>query len=147
VIYNQTNTCNCKINPFNDILYIKCSYNIRNSNPFTSNCTNNFIEKFQSNNPYEQCAEYCPLECDSNKIFVSLNTRELPRNGNISKGFDYLDFKTYNNVSKSFFSIYVYYEDLEYVLIEQIPKIQVFDLISNVGGLFGLFLGNYSLFN
>ena len=76
-----------------------------------------------------------------------MNTRELPRTGNITKGFDYTEFKTYENVSKSFFSIYVYYEDLDYTLIEQIPKIQIFDLISNVGGLFGLFLGNYLFLN
>ena len=75
-----------------------------------------------------------------------MNTRELPRTGNITKGIDYAEFKTYENVSKSFFSIYVYYEDLDYTLIEQIPKIQIFDLISNVGGLFGLFLGKYNIF-
>ena len=49
--------------------------------------------------------------------------------------------KTYENVSKSLASIYVYYDDLEYVLITQKPKMQTFDLVSNIGGLFGLFLG------
>ena len=37
-----------------------------------------------------------------NKLLVSLNTRELPRTGDITKGFDYTEFKTYENVSKSF---------------------------------------------
>ena len=144
--YNQTNPCNCNLDSLDDILYIKCSYNIKRTNLNVSNCTDNFIETFQSSDPFEKCSKYCPLECDSNKLLVSLNTRELPRTGNITKGFDYTEFKTYENVSKSFFSIYVYYEDLDYTLIEQIPKIQIFDLISNIGGLFGLFLGKYNIF-
>jgi hypothetical protein len=141
--YIQMNPCNCSLDSLDDILYIKCSYNLKKANLNVSKCTDNFIEAFQSSDPFEKCSKYCPLECDSNKLLVSLNTRELPRTGNITKGFDYTEFKTYENVSKSFFSIYVYYEDLDYTLIEQIPKIQIFDLISNVGGLFGLFLGNY----
>jgi hypothetical protein len=146
LIYNQTNPCNCNLDSLDDILYRKCSYNIKKTNLNVSKCTDNFIETFQSSDPFEKCSKYCPLECDSNKLLVSLNTQELPRTGDITKGFDYTEFKTYENVSKSFFSIYVYYEDLDYTLIEQIPKIQIFDLISNVGGLFGLFLGKYNIF-
>ena len=51
------------------------------------------------------------------------------------------EFKTYENVSKNFYSIYVYYEDLKYTLITQKPLCEIFDLVSNIGGLFGLFLG------
>ena len=63
--------------------------------------------------------------------------------GNISssKQFKYADFKTYENVSRSFFTIMAYYEELKYTLSVQRPKMELFDLISNVGGTFGLFLG------
>ena len=73
-----------------------------------------------------------------NKLQINGN---IASTGNLSQSFYYPDFKTYENVSKSFVSISVYYQDLEYVLITQKPKMQIFDLVSNIGGLFGLFLG------
>ncbi len=35
----------------------------------------------------------------------------------------------------------IYYESLKYISIRQIPKTKPFDLISNIGGIFGLFIG------
>jgi hypothetical protein len=35
----------------------------------------------------------------------------------------------------------VYYQSLKYTSITQIPKTKVFDLISNLGGTLGLFIG------
>jgi len=64
--------------------------------------------------------------------------------GNITKSssyFPYREFRTYENVSKSYYGLRVYYEDLKYTLIKQQPKIELFGLISNVGGTLGLFLG------
>jgi hypothetical protein len=37
----------------------------------------------------------------------------------------------------------VFFENLDYTLISQKPKLEMFELISNIGGLFGLFLGLY----
>lgn len=37
--------------------------------------------------------------------------------------------------------LYVYYKDLKYTFISQQPKVELFDLISNIGGILGLFLG------
>jgi hypothetical protein len=50
-------------------------------------------------------------------------------------------FETFKNFTKTFFSINVYFSDLKYTLITQQPKYEIFDLISNVGGILGLFLG------
>jgi hypothetical protein len=38
-------------------------------------------------------------------------------------------------------TLYIYYDDLRYTSISQQPKMMFFDLISSIGGLFGLFLG------
>ena len=38
-------------------------------------------------------------------------------------------------------SFSIYYESLEYTLINQKSKMDVFDLISNIGGNLGLFIG------
>ena len=44
-------------------------------------------------------------------------------------------------VTDNITGIYVYYEDLRYTWINQQPKIQFIDLISNIGGSLGLFVG------
>ncbi len=143
LIYNQTksNECKCSLNSLDDVLSNRCSRDSKISNE-TKNCTNKFISDFKVSS---SCAKYCPLECESEKYYITYYSRELSRFGNISntlkKPFDYLEFKTYENVSKRFFSIYVYYENLQYTLIEQVVSNELFNLISEVGGIFGLFLG------
>ena len=86
---------------------------------------------------------YCPLECDSFTYDISLNSQHLIGYGNISlnSSFLYPQFNTYENVTRTFYSISIYYEDLKYTLIQQQPKIELFGLISNIGGTLGLFLG------
>ena len=37
--------------------------------------------------------------------------------------------------------IYVYYDDLKYTLITQQPKTLLVDLVPNIGGILGLFVG------
>ena len=49
-----------------------------------------------------------------------------------------IDFETYENLSKIYFSINVYYQDLKYTLISQKSKIELFGFISNLGGIFRL---------
>ena len=72
---------------------------------------------------------------------------KIPGTGKINKFNDDLfysllpEFQTYENVSKTYFSINAYYEDLKYTLISQQPKIELFGLISNLGGILGLFIG------
>jgi len=51
------------------------------------------------------------------------------------------EFQTYENVSKTYYLINAYYEDSKYTLISQQPKIELFGLISNLGGILGLFIG------
>jgi len=53
----------------------------------------------------------------------------------------YLEFETNTNFSRNFYSINVYYNNLKYTYISQSPKLELFGLISNLGGLFSLFLG------
>ncbi len=67
---------------------------------------------------------YCPLECDSVSFSVQINT------------FKALFF-TDPNVA--YFKIF--YRSLKYTLITQKPKMLPFDVISNVGGTLGLFVG------
>ena len=86
---------------------------------------------------------YCPLECDHLSYEIILNSLLETGTGNTSsKALNYYaGFNTYENVSKTFHSIIVYYQELKYTLIKQQPKIELFSLISNIGGILGLFIG------
>jgi hypothetical protein len=44
-------------------------------------------------------------------------------------------------LNKNLIIIYVYYKELKYTLISQQPKTEIFDLISKIGGILGLFMG------
>ena len=77
------------------------------------------IEKIVTNNYYDLCkTEYCPMECDSFTYYISVNT--------IFKG-EYL-------------ALFIYFDSLKYTWISQEPKIELFGLVSNLGGILGLFI-------
>ena len=48
---------------------------------------------------------------------------------------------TYDLIKQSVLALNVFYDNLAYTEITQQPKMQIFDIISNVGGLLGLFIG------
>ena len=52
-----------------------------------------------------------------------------------------MKFNQYEDVNKHFFGIRIHYNDLKYTFINQEIKIYTFNLISNIGGILGLFLG------
>ena len=84
-----------------------------------SGCTYNNKLNFFKESVLTKCKEFCPLECDT--ISYSVN------------------FNVYTDLDETMFS--VYFESLKYTLISQIPKEKGFDLLSNVGGILGLFIG------
>jgi hypothetical protein len=136
--YNHTNTCGCYLDSLEDEIYMQCYINADNLT--LRECVDTFMSSFDVGLCY---LEYCPLECDSFEYDITFYTESILSAGNISpenKDF-FKDFKTYENVSKTFFSINVYYQDLKYTLISQQPKIELFGLISNLGGILGLFIG------
>lgn len=135
----ETAGCNCSISSLEVNLYSTCIR--KQTDTGIKNCTSNFIEEFQRKNVYEVCSNFCPLECDSDRLVISHFSEVIQARGLINNSFNFLEFKTYENVSRSFFLIYVYYENLGITLISQQPRMELFDLFSNIGGLFGLFLG------
>ena len=42
-----------------------------------------------------------------------------------------------NNIAR----LIIYYEDIDYQLIQEIPTVSVINLIANIGGMLGLFMG------
>lgn len=66
----------------------------------------------------------CPHECDSTYYNLAVN--------NV--------YDKYNE-GTNMFKIYVYYKQLRYRNITQVPKTAVTDLVSAIGGTLGLFVG------
>lgn len=139
LLFSENANCKCKLNSLEDILYTSCIKKQTDLNII--NCTKNFIEEFQNKIVNENCSQYCPLECNYNRLVISQFSQTVQSRGKIKNTFNFPEFNTYENVSQSFFLIYVYFETSKITLISQQPKMQLFDLFSNIGGLFGLFLG------
>lgn len=108
-------------------------------------CSDKYLTNLQNRNIYTECGNYCPLECDSVSYTFSIYTQDLPSSGPISNNKqstnNFGNFKTYDEVNRKYVGLLVYYKDLQYTHITQQAKTQFIDLISNIGGIFGLFLG------
>jgi hypothetical protein len=78
-----------------------------------------------------KCLSLCPLECDSIKYDLSYSfTKPL------------VSIESLLNISlNDIIYINVYYESLDYTNINQVAKMDEWDLISNIGGNLGLFIG------
>ncbi len=98
-----------------------CSYN-KTYNKNNAMCYNCFKKQISDFSFEERCAVYCPLECEMTYYSVNKDTHTVP--------------SKLNQTSLAF-----YYEDLKYQQIDQIAKTLFSDIISNVGGTLGLFIG------
>jgi hypothetical protein len=83
-------------------------------------CTYKDKKEFFRSSIIEKCEQYCPLECDS--VSYSTEVTSVPN-------------------EKREIHLRIYYENLQYTSITQIPKEEVFDLIASLGGSLGLFIG------
>ncbi len=83
-----------------------------------------YLNILTNNNTTQFCGELeCPEECDSVK-YETTHT--------FTRRFDMTD----NDI---FFNIF--YPSLDYTVIDQIPKMDLYDFISNIGGNLSLFIG------
>ena len=143
--FNELNNCSCYLDNIDDDVYQKCYQFVTNSSLKT--CVKSYLFELDGKLSV-YCNKYCPLECDTYSYDFIMNTQSKTLTGkinaktsNLGFGFNYPEFKTYENYSRTFFGISIYYDELKYTLINQQPKIELFGLISNVGGTLGLFLG------
>ncbi len=114
----------------------------------TKKCIAKYLKEFRKakiKSKFDKCTIYCPSECDSMTYRITPSFEAYPAFGKISQKSKIENglkkFKTYEEVRKHFSSVLVYYKDLKYTLIAQEPRTQLFNVISNIGGILGLFLG------
>ena len=80
---------------------------------------------------FKNCNDFCPLECKS--VIIEAKETEI------------LEIKKMKsillNASETSRALFLYFQELKYTEIFQIPITSVTDLVSNIGGTLGLFLG------
>lgn len=108
----------------------------------------NFNE-FQSENFIENnCFPQCPLECKSLTYTATTSHGDYPTEALSKKYLQYQQIqklylnKTFSSsLSSNLVSLSVFYEKLAYTTIEESPNLDLVTLLSNLGGIAGLFLG------
>ena len=92
------------------------------------------------------CNSDCPLECDGIKYEKTISLTRILMDEFIRYYSDSLNqFSFIKNLTaddlNDLVMFNVYYDELEYTNISQLPKMDFFDLVSNIGGNLGLFIG------
>jgi hypothetical protein len=103
--------------------------------------------KIIKDNIHKKCLHECPIECDSIRydISASFSKFEVKPAIEIIKAIKFKVNPIFENLTSADLNdlvfASVFYNDLEYTSISQLPKMDFFDLISNIGGSLGLFIG------
>ncbi len=136
----------------------KFIYNLLNTNSslLKSNLSsidslNSQFFKFYNNiSSNEKLMSQCPFECNSLSYETTIFQGDYPSNNeylNLLKNTPLLlnfpngNLTSLNEFKQSLYSICIYFKQLSYTQISQNPQISLWSLTSNIGGLFGLFLG------
>ena len=93
----------------------------------------------------EICFKECPLECDTVKYQYTFSSKDF----DLQKRLAY--FKSTkisidpsyekSNYFENMFTVRIYYDQTSYTRITEMPKTELIDLIANIGGNLGLFIG------
>ncbi|CAF0936619.1 unnamed protein product [Brachionus calyciflorus] len=89
------------------------------------------------------CQPQCPLECESMSYKILYSYNDFLNKKNNEDLNDFYNFTGTNRrqMKKDLLSLYFYYETLNYEKITEKERIDFVDLLSNIGGIAGLFLG------
>lgn len=116
--------------------YIDCAYDKR--------------EEFFDLDVDEYCGLYCPLECETIKYDIQLTftqfptkyyTEQLASNDKIKALYPENYNVTQEDLKQTLLSVSIFYDDLGFTQITEDPKMLPVDLVSNMGGILGLFIG------
>lgn len=105
---------------------------------------------FYSQDPAQVCGDQCPLECDSVAYHVSTAYSDYPttayaeylKNNPIFRArFPNNTQISYESIKKNVLSLGVFYGTISYQKYSELKKTSLIDLVSNIGGTMGLFIG------
>ena len=133
--FNISNKIDSSINA-----YLKISYLNISSKDLDFFLTNVLIKVTK-----EICFKECPLECDSVKYEYTFSSKDFDlqkrlayfKSNKISVDPSYEESNYFENI----FIVRICYDQTSYTRITEIPKTELIDLIANIGGNLGLFIG------
>jgi hypothetical protein len=157
--------CKCFDNSIDSLMYSKHNRACESINDFK--CSERIFENFYLNDVISNCSLECPYECSSSSLSYTVTFSDYSTHNNylsllqsnhelcvkfFNKTYDELK----NDLVKGIMSLgevaakfkrktlflNFYYEDLGYTQVDETPKSDISDLVSQVGGLFGLFIGS-----
>jgi hypothetical protein len=147
---------------FQDKLIDKCNCSdiitptIRNAKYCETNdeleCLNQFNDFFSKSDLNSLCENACPSQCQSIEYKLGLSTSSFPTLSyakniqtshlNLNKfPSDINDTELIEFCNKGFLKVIISYENLYYTLIDEVPAMTLNDLLGNLGGQLGLFIG------
>jgi hypothetical protein len=92
----------------------------------------------------------CPKECNSFNLDLTFSTKNhlkkqyiqrLRNNKNVISKYENITNITDETIEESFVSFDVYYNSLSFTQIDEVPVQTTLNIVSNIGGTLGLFLG------
>ncbi len=118
------------------------------TSPKSLQCQVPLFQKFLDDNGYEKCD--CPIPCDSTSYMYVSSMAEYPtksyanilmQNPLVLNTFKNKSQITYDDIRKRLVSVNILYNELTEKSVTAQPKTDWISLLSNVGGILGLFLG------
>ena len=88
-----------------------------------SRCLDEVYKEFLSENLISNCMPNCPLECHESYFKTSLS------------------FSKFDKSDENLLKLNIYYDELSYTVINEAISLSIFEVLSNIGGTLGLFLG------
>ncbi|XP_068128932.1 amiloride-sensitive sodium channel subunit beta-like [Hyperolius riggenbachi] len=111
------------------------------SEPSVNNC----VEMYEYKLSHDQLKCHCPLQCEEEIFELTLSSSQWPSSTYLDNFSKYLhsrqDYQDVQTIRDNVVKVVVYYQQLNYELIEEVPSMQLVDLFSSIGGLVGLWIG------
>lgn len=134
-----------------DITYRSISSEIRPCSSLNeTTCVYNTLLSFAEETTNKLCSNECPLECESISYSQSTSTSSFPPRSYADdilndtvmlSRFDANKKIDYNFLKEHLLSVNIYFDALQSTRIEEFKQVEFFDLIANIGGTLGLFIG------
>jgi len=115
-------------------------------------CANLAYGEFIDGDIQQACESRCPLECESTELEIYQSSSSFPSSDyfNIIKNFevvknnydqDVIKNLTIEDLQIAVLALNIYFNDLAYTQIEESEISDLVDLIANIGGTVGVFVG------
>lgn len=100
---------------------------------------------FNSDSLIRKSLEICPEDCDSTEYVKDISVAVYPSKDYIKElianGNESLYESIYNNYRGTHLAINFYYSTLTETAVQEVPTLTELDILSNIGGTLGLFMG------